>query len=260
MLKERNIEEYTKQYLNAPFLKQNVEYRRNCVLKQIRKYKHNSILEIGCGMFPLFQYLEGDYDKYYIIEPSQLFCDNADKIIKENLPLDLQGKVTVLQGELEKKWSNVDSVGFDFIICSSLLHEVSDEGSLLGAIHKVADSNTVIHFNVPNAKSFHRILAKEMGMIEDIYMKSEKQKILQQREVYDLDKLKERLMNQFAQGEILSEGSIFIKPFTHEQMSRIYNEEIINDDVLAGLEKMVKYFPEYGSEIYINIKVGGGVI
>lgn len=121
------------------------------------------------GMWPLFPYIE-QYENYYICEPSETFAANAGKIAAD---MELSD-VTIYNGCLEevyKIWE--EKLRFDFIICSSLLHEVADADLLLDVINKISDENTVIHINVPNDVSMHRLLAKEMGIINNVYDKSE---------------------------------------------------------------------------------------
>jgi len=244
----RDIFDYAEQYLKAPFLKENVEYRRKCVIEQMNKFYHKKILEIGCGMFPLFQYLEGEYDEYYIVEPSEVFVENAKNIANE---FSGRGKVHVYEGFFEEQ-KCLKNKEFDFIVCSSLLHEVTDESNFLFVLKDIAKEATVIHINVPNALSLHRLIAKEMGLIQDIHELSATNTTLQQREVYDIQSLSKKV--EQAGFEILSAGSYFIKPFTHKQMDEMIEREIINQQVLDGLWGLTKYFPEYGSEIYVNIK------
>lgn len=244
--RERNIESYTKDYLSMPFLEENVKYRRDCVIEQIMKYEHRNILEIGCGMFPLFEYLDVDYDHYLIIEPSQLFAQNAKNRSRNS------GKIDVIEGCFEDVVSGFTRKDFDFIVCSSLLHEVTDEEKFLKALYETANVNTTVHINVPNALSMHRLIAKEMGMIEDVYQQSGNQKILQQRMVYDIQILKEHVIENGFQ--VMDEGSYFIKPFTHYQMDRMMEEKIIDQTVLIGLQKIIKYFPNNGSEIFVNVR------
>ena len=243
---KRNIEDYTEKYLSAPFLKENVKYRRACVLENLKKYNPMNILEIGCGFFPLFQWLRGGYSNYYVVEPSIVFAEHAKEIAQSN------EKIVVYTGFFETEYEKLLNKKLDFIICSSLLHEVPDDELLLELIWKVATEQTVIHINVPNAISMHRLIAKEMGMIDSIYEKSETQDKLQQREVYDLDKLKNKAIKK--NFNIIDEGSYFIKPFTHLQMSQMLKCGIIDENVLRGLQGIIKYFPHNGSEIYINMR------
>lgn len=54
--------------------------------------------------------------------------------------------------------------------------------------------------------------------------------------------------------KILDSGSYFIKPFNHAKMQECLKLNILDSNLLNGLEKMVKYMPEYGAEIFINCK------
>lgn len=78
----RNIEKYEKQYRNNEDLaclfeeKYQVKYRQKIVKKSIEKYKHDSILEIGCAMDSQGNYLE-DMKSYTIVEPSHEFIEKA---------------------------------------------------------------------------------------------------------------------------------------------------------------------------------------
>lgn len=245
----RDIENYTKSYMSMPFLKENVKYRQECIMEQIMRYMHHGVLEIGCGMFPFFECLREDFDSYVVVEPSKVFVENA-----RNRTVNRLKKIEVIEGYFEDESHKLSERKFDFIICSSLLHEVPDADCLLNAIYKVAHQNTIIHINVPNAMSMHRLIAKEMGLIDDGFQKSSNQKELQQRDIYDMQTLKEEVIkNGFC---VMDEGSYFIKPFTHYQMNEMLDKGIINQDVITGLQRITKYFPEYGSEIFVNLRKG----
>ena len=55
----RNIINYQEKYLGEPFEAVQVCYRRKKVIELLEKYKHNNILEIGCGLEPLYKYFGG---------------------------------------------------------------------------------------------------------------------------------------------------------------------------------------------------------
>lgn len=123
---------------------------------------------------------------------------------------------------------------------------------MLNNILKVCSEKTVVHINVPNARSFHRILAKNMNIIKDVYEKSERNITLQQNTIFDMESLQKLLAeNQF---KIISQGSYFIKPFSHKQMLELINNKIIDEKVLDGLYSMVSDMPMLGSEIYMNCR------
>lgn len=242
----RDIENYIEEYLKSPFLKENNWYRRKAVLKEMHKHPHRRILEIGCGMFPLIEHIDGsEYDDYTIVEPSKTFAENAKDISKKK-GFD---KVKVINDFFENL--NI-SDKYDYIICSSLLHEVRKPELLLSKIRDVCDDGkSVVHINVPNAKSIHRLIAYYGGGIEDIHKLSDRNQQLQQNNVYDLDSLCDFVeANGF---EVVEKGSFFVKPFTHSQMQRMVDVGIVNEMVMEGLWGLTKELPEYGSEIYVNI-------
>ncbi len=244
----RDIKDYTENYVNLVFEDYQVMYRRKLVLEIIRKYPHRRILEIGCGMEPLFKYLDSkEYDQYVVIEPSEQFCKNA---IKESLENE---KITCINDYFDAS-EKVKQYKFDFIICSSLLHEVENPEELLKNIAMICTKSTIVHINVPNANSFHRLLAKEMNLIDDVHEMSDQNKLYQQHNVYDKTRLGKTV--ETAGFSVIEAGSYFVKPFTHKQMFDMLENHIINEKVLDGLYNIVKYFPEYGSEIFVNVSVG----
>lgn len=247
---ERNIDDYTKKYLQHPFEDQSVKYRRKIVKSQIEKYPHRRILEIGCGMDPFFEHIKWDeYDIYTIVEPSESFCSNAVKLSKAK-----NSQITIINSIFESVADELKSNEYDFIICSSLLHELNDPVNLIESIKKCCRKSTVVHFNVPNSYSLHRLIAYEMGMIKSVDERSDSNIILQQRGAYSLEKLKNEMIDcGFC---VIDEGSYFLKPFTHKQMQDMLDSKIIDVKVLDGLFNVTQYFPNNGSEIYVNVVLG----
>lgn len=115
------------------------------------------------------------------------------------------------------------------------------------------NENTVIHVNVPNANSLHRLLAKSMGIINSTKDFSENNIRLQTESIFDLESLSELVKKHKFQ--IIDEGSYFIKPFTHSQMQKIIDEGIISTDVLDGLYNLLDQY-YFGSEIFVEFKKG----
>lgn len=241
----RDIQRYAKDYIQSGFENFQVLYRRKKIIEELKKYKHTRILEIGCGLEPLFKYIDNnEYERYVIVEPSVEFYNNACLISNENDKVFCINQCFRYEECLKKE-------RFDYIICSSLLHEIEDPSTLLKDIASICYRETIVHINVPNANSFHRLLAKEIGLIDDVHDLSERNLQYQQHNVFDLTSLKHLVENTgFI---VLESGSYFVKPFTHEQMYQMLKEQIINESVLDGLYEMGKYFTDYGSEIYVNV-------
>lgn len=242
----RDIIKYTQDYLKDNFEEYQVIYRRKKVLEILKKYKHTRILEIGCGMEPLFKYInEDEYDKYVIVEPSKVFYENAILLATH------RNKVQCIN-EYFKYSEILRKQNFDYIICSGLLHEIENQIDFLKDILSICNKETNVHINVPNANSFHRLLAKEMKLINDIHELSQKNHIYQQNNVFDIQQLEELVQDMGF--TVVEKGSYLVKPFTHEQMYRMIKENVIDEKVLDGLYGMERYLKDYGSEIYVNVR------
>ena len=248
----RDIIDYASKYINEPFEDTIVEIRKKLVIKQCKKYAHRNILEVGCGISPLFRDYK-DFDHMVIVEPSGEFVRNAQELVKREC---LDDKVSIYNGFAEDISEEIKKAEeeFDFIIISSLLHEVEDPKRLLSGIRSLCADHTMVHINVPNANSLHRLIAFENGMIADIHEQSAQQILMQRHRTYDMQLLVKEVSD--AGFCIEDNGSYFIKPFTHTQMQKCLDAGIIDGHVLEGLEKLVKYLPEFGAEIYINCRKG----
>jgi 2-polyprenyl-3-methyl-5-hydroxy-6-metoxy-1,4-benzoquinol methylase len=246
----RDITAYAKNYIEQPFEEVLVHYRKKKILELINKYEHKRILEIGCGLDPFFNCFR-DFEKLVILEPSTYFYENAKTILlndKRLIP-----KVNIINNYLENCINELAEFNFDFILVSGLLHEIKNVSSFLKNLRLILTENTTIHVNVPNANSFHRILALEMGLINSVFKMSETNLRLEQQIVFDSHSLSELIIEHGY--KIINSGSYFIKPFTHKQMAELKVSQIIDEKLLDGLFNMAKYMPELGAEIFIEFKI-----
>lgn len=246
----RDLDDYSKKYCNQSFESIQVHYRKQKVLELLQKQLTNNILEVGCGMDPFFNHFD-DFDKLVILEPAFVFYENASRLVNQNKYLN--ERVVIINNTIEDSVHTLCKYDFDYIIISSLLHEIKDTTAFLTSVRQIAKSETVIHLDVPNAFSFHRVLAFEMGVVESIFEMSARNIKFQQQRVFDLKTL--RCLITAAGFEVIDSGSFFLKPFTHKQMAELIKYKIINLTVLNGLYNIVKYMPEMGSEIYIEFKL-----
>lgn len=241
----RNLNDYQQVYANNPFEDEMVLIRRENVLKQLTKHPHKNILEVGSGFNSLFNSLN-EFETYSVVEPASDFFNAA---INDRQAHPLKEKIFCVQEFLENysgKYSH------DYIVVSGLLHEVENPLSFLKGLLKFCNENCVVHFNVPNAKSFHRLLALEMGLIKNEFEQSENQKRLQQNSTFDLPTFQQLLGE--AGFSVIDSGSYFIKPFTHAQMQQLKDSSFLSKQMIDGLTKMIHYFPDNGAEIFVQAK------
>ena len=132
------------------------------------------------------------------------------------------------------------------------MHEVIKPKEILQVIFNICAEDTIFHVNVPNIFSLHNLIGFEMGIIKNLFDLNETDIRFNRHTKFDKNLLTGMLTeNGF---EIIDYGSYFIKPFTNKQMEDLLKYDIINEKAIEGLEKIIKYFPEFGAEIYVNAK------
>jgi hypothetical protein len=234
-------ENYQNIYLDLPFENVIRKYRKKNLLKCMQKYPHGRFIEIGCGPDPLFNDIT-EFDKMIVIEPRIMFFEMA------KLQADSNPKIQIINDLIENIDGNLLEGTFDFIYIGGFLHEIDSPEMVLEVVRKICSLNTMLYTWVPNAKSFHRLLAYEMGIIDSIYQKSRHDELFQRQKVYDSTTFNKLLIsNGF---KVIESGSYFIKPFTHDQMDEILDQGIVDKNCIDGLEKMITYMPDLGAELW----------
>jgi len=240
----RNMDEYVQQYCVLPFEPIQIEYRRKLVLSQVHRFAPRRLLEVGCGARPLFIDLPEEME-ITVVEPAQTFADQARQLALG------RNRVRVLEGLIESVDIGTDE--FDMVILSCVLHEVPDPTAMLDAIRRHCSLTTTLHVNVPNARSLHRLLAVAMGLIPSPNQQSDTQRLMQQRDTpYDAISLQTELSSSGF--NVIEDGSLFVKPFTHSQMQELMESGFLTRDMLDGLDNLVNWLPELGSEVWANAR------
>jgi SAM-dependent methyltransferase len=236
---------YAAQYENESFETVLVAVRRRHVLHWLGHFGARRILEVGCGLEPLFAHCN-DFDLWRVVEPVAAFADRARELAGDDR------RIEVAEGFLEELTDPLADETFDLIVVSGLMHEIDDPARLLAAVRSLCAETTVAHFNVPNMLSFHRLLALEMGLIDDVSAPSAMDTEFGRPRRFDLGRLVGLL--EEAGFMVLESGTYFVKPFTHEQMDAIRRTGAFPDTLIEGLDRMTKYMPEHGCELYANAR------
>lgn len=255
----RDLNDYSEQYLGPryKFEKQMAVIHRRVAIEEMRKFPHRRILEIGCGMNPIFTEVD-DFERMTLLEPAAVFFNNAEKLQTELAARSPAGaaKIEIINDTLENTAEKWRGDKFDFVFFVNLLHEMPDADTAMLALRRLLPAGAVAHVSVPNARSFHRLLALEAGLISSPYEKSSLQKLMQQSRIFDSASLRKIVTKHGF--SIINEWTSFIKPFTHEQMASLEEDGFLTPELLNGLVKMTKYIPDLGAEIHMNIRIDGG--
>jgi len=249
MNKENRIHQYQENYFSQyGFEAAMVKYRRKLVMERLATIRPKTVVEVGCGAELLYQHYAqaaGPVDRWIVVEPGHEFHQVAESSGLPNL--------VAIQGFFEDVTLQIKDhlrAPPELIIISSVLHEVAHPDKLIEAAKSLMDERSVLHVNVPNATSFHRLLARSMGLIGDVKALSERNHHLLQHRVYDRQSIRAEL--EAAGLQPVAEGGYFVKPFTHAQMALVAAQ--LGDDVLDGLYALGQERPDLASEIYIEAR------
>jgi 2-polyprenyl-3-methyl-5-hydroxy-6-metoxy-1,4-benzoquinol methylase len=136
---------------------------------------------------------------------------------------------------------------FDTIILNHVLEHIENPVSLLKKIKTWMSPGGVLIIGVPNAKSFHRLAAVKMGLLNSEYELNERDHQLGHYRVYDFDSL---IKDSSEAGLIVNyRGGLFIKFLSNSQIQEFLSQEIIESYFDLGDQ-----FIENCAEIYIVLK------
>lgn len=212
------------------------------------------VLEVGCGPERLVEQAlaaPGALRQWVIVEPATRWAQAArERFAGQAAPA--APAVAVVQDYIE---SAAPALGrlwpagpmADLVLVSGVVHETSAPEALLRAALAWLRPGGHLLVSVPNADSFHRLLAVQMGLIGRPDTLGERNRLLGQPTVYDAAGLR-RLVLSLAPDleEVALEGYLF-KPFTHAQMAALL--PALGPAGVPGLIALGRQFPAQAAEI-----------
>jgi SAM-dependent methyltransferase len=133
---------------------------------------------------------------------------------------------------------------YDTIIMSHVLEHIKEPVALLSTLKTWLAPGGALLVAVPNALSFHRMAAVEMGLLNKETDLNDRDKELGHYRVYDMATLTSHAKQ--AGLNITHSGGIFLKFLSNAQI-----EKICTDQMLEAYYKLSERFGENGAEIYI---------
>jgi SAM-dependent methyltransferase len=134
---------------------------------------------------------------------------------------------------------------FDHVVAANLLHEVGEPGALLARARGWLSPGGRIHVTLPNPRSLHRIVAREMGLIASLEEPSERGARFGTRRAFDADAL-----GELARGAglcVREQGGILLKPLPNAQMAAL------DPAVLDGFERAARHLPDHCAMTYVAL-------
>jgi 2-polyprenyl-3-methyl-5-hydroxy-6-metoxy-1,4-benzoquinol methylase len=222
-----------------------IQARQNCNIRFLKRFLPSSILEVGCGPLSLLDRVQDEgipFTDWVIVEPAPQYVMQASLVAAPDQ------RVNVIEGYLEnssKELSRLKPSLFDAVILSSLIHETSEPATILATAWMHLKPEGMVLVSVPNALSFHRLLAVELGLITSPDTITERNLLLGQPVVYTSSMLQD-LMTKAGFVNLALEGYLF-KPFTHKQMESLM--PLLGEGAVAALDKLGRKFPDNAAEI-----------
>jgi hypothetical protein len=137
---------------------------------------------------------------------------------------------------------------YDSIVMSHVLEHIEHPVTLLSRIRSWMHKDSVFILAVPNAKSFHRLAAVKMGMLETEYQLNERDRALGHFRVYDMQSLKNDAVS--AGFRVVNSGGMFLKFFSNDQIEKYMDDKILNAYFELGND-----FKENSAEIFLILQL-----
>jgi len=186
-------------------------------------------LELGSGDGVMTAMLADHFDDLTVVEGSQQLLD----VIPDRPNLT---KVHSLFEDYRPERR------FDAVIMEHVLEHVEDPVGILRLATPWLSPDGVIVVGVPNAHSFHRLVAVKMGLLGSVYELNARDHEVGHRRVYDWTTLTADI--EAAGLEAAHMDGVFFKPLSNGQIDQHWTEEMIE-----GFYQLGKDFPQNAAEI-----------
>lgn len=193
-------------------------------------FNGDSCLEVGCSVGHMTEYLKDAFLHVTALDGSSEALDqvkdwpNVDKVhsmIEDFLP--------------EEKYST--------IVANHFLEHVSDPVAVLKKMRGMLVAGGVLIVGVPNAKSWHRLAAVKIGLLDSEYELNGRDEILGHYRVYDRALLHEHV--QAAGFSIKAEGGLLMKFLPNSMMIEL------SEEVILAYERLSYDYGDNGAEIFV---------
>ena len=186
--------------------------------------KRGSLLELGLGHGITTTIFENHFDRHTVLDASGAVIDN----FRKNYP-DSNAEIVKTYFETYETDEK-----FDVIVLGYILEHVENPSLILRQFRKFMAPDGVMFITVPNAEVLNRRLGHIAGMLPDILMLSDHDRLLGHRRYYTVSSLTEEITAAGYKVEIL-EG-IYLKPFTTAQMISLdFGEPVIDALCTVGI-------------------------
>ncbi len=132
---------------------------------------------------------------------------------------------------------------FDHVVATQLLNELDDPLDALRRWAELLGPSGLVHLSLANPRSLHRLIALDLGLIDDLDALSERGARLGTRGILDADGLV--ALGRRAGLRAVHREGVLLKPFTQEHMAAL------PDEIVEGLDRACRHLPDNGAVNYV---------
>ena len=207
----------------------------------IRLRKVKRVLSLGIGhstvSSALRRLMPEPIERYLIVEgSSKLAADMRARLLGESPP-------TIVESYFEEFET---SERFDLIEMGFILEHVADPRLILRRMKSHLSPRGVLVIAVPNARSLHRVIGFEAGLLDDLMTLSERDRELGHRRYFDRATLEELVTKSGLRIEKIK--GLMLKPLTTSQLAAAD----LGDRVMQALYRGALDLPDIANALYLE--------
>lgn len=172
--------------------------------------------------------------------------DRSDAYLERARGRDLPGVRFVAARLEEPAWEARVGGDFNHILACNLIHELPDPLDALARVAALLAADGVVHLSVQNPRSIHRLVAMEMGLIDDVAAISGRGRRYATLRIWDVDQLIELAWN--AGLRVVAREGVMLKPLPNDMMAAL------PEDVLDGFERAARHLPDHCAMNYLVLR------
>lgn len=178
-------------------------------------FRGGSVLELGCADGGMSIRLPEHFEEITIVDGASAYIEAVQKQlgVKADYYIDLFERV-----EIDRT--------FDTILATNILEHVADPQRILGRTAKWLAPGGVVILSVPNARSLHRQVGVNMGILSHIQELSETDRRLGHRRVYTAETLCADI--EAAELRVIEMRGVFLKPLSNKQIENQWLEKLMD--------------------------------
>jgi 2-polyprenyl-3-methyl-5-hydroxy-6-metoxy-1,4-benzoquinol methylase len=211
------------------------------IIKSIRDNKAKSIISLGIGHKVVSKKIMDELghflNKYLIIEGSSKIINEFKKSI--TMPSYLSLTNSLFEEFTTKKKFDAIEMGF-------VLEHVDDPLFIIKKYVSFLKRNGSVFIAVPNAKSLHRQIGYQAGMLDNFYKLSNHDLELGHKRYFDMDSFVKLVIKSGL--KIVNIEGIFLKPFSTSQLKSLQ----LTPHVVRALCDIGTEYPDISNAIYVE--------